>query len=131
MIGLDTNVLVRLLVEDDDAQVARARAFVGAAVDRGEDLYVGDVVLCELVWVLERAYRFERAAIVTALRGLRGPRHVVLASSARVDRAIAHYAAGTGDFADHLLHAHATDAGCDAVVTFDAALHALPGWRAP
>ena len=49
MIGLDTNVLVRYLVEDDEEQAARAAAFIEGISDRGEKLYVPHVVLCELV----------------------------------------------------------------------------------
>ncbi len=61
MIGLDTNVLVRFLVEDDAEQAVRAKGVVRRAIERDEKLFVSDVVVCELAWVLERAYGLGRA----------------------------------------------------------------------
>ena len=61
MIALDTNVLVRFLVEDDKAQAAAAAALVKRSIAAGEALFVADVVLCEVVWVLEVAYKVPRA----------------------------------------------------------------------
>ena len=61
MIGLDTNVLVRYLTQDDPAQARRANAVINDALDRDERCAVGIVVLCEAVWVLRDAYRLDRA----------------------------------------------------------------------
>ncbi len=131
MIALDTNVLVRVLVTDNESQSRSARDLVEQCVARGEALYIGDLVLSELVWVLERAYKLRRSAISDALRTLRGLRHVVFASNARFDRAVERYAAGQGDLADHLLQGQAFDAGAEVVMTFDTTLHQFPEFRAP
>lgn len=56
MIALDTNLLVRFLVEDDKAQSAKAARLVESAVARNQTLFVSDIVLCETVWVLLSAY---------------------------------------------------------------------------
>jgi predicted nucleic-acid-binding protein len=56
------NVLVRFLVEDDEAQAARAVKLVARAVRQGDQLFVADVVLCETVWVLRAGYEFDRDA---------------------------------------------------------------------
>lgn len=67
MIGLDTNVLVRYLVQDDAAQARAAASAIEGAASRGEGLFLPAVTLCELVWVLESAYQRPRAVIAAAL----------------------------------------------------------------
>jgi len=66
MIALDTNVLVRFLVEDDKAQSARAARLVARAVSEDQPLFVSDVVMCETVWVLLAEGRGRRASRSTA-----------------------------------------------------------------
>jgi predicted nucleic-acid-binding protein len=131
MIAPDTNVLVRFLVEDDPAQTARASALVERAVAAGEQVFVAEVVLVETVWVLARAYRLPRNAIVEALRKLVAARHVALAAPERVVRALVAYAAGPGDFSDYLVREDAVEHDCRLLVTFDRALHGQPGFGAP
>ena len=70
MIGLDTNVLVRYLVEDDARQTAQAAALIERAIADDESLYVSDVVVCETVWVLSVAYKVGRKKIAAVLRNL-------------------------------------------------------------
>ena len=57
MTGLDTNVLVRYLTQDDLAQAQKATQVIEGAAERGELLYITSIVLCEMVWVLEAAFR--------------------------------------------------------------------------
>ena len=68
MIGLDTNFLVRYIVQDDAAQVAAATALIEGECDAENPAWVDCVVLCELVWVLESAYDYSRATVVDVLR---------------------------------------------------------------
>ena len=131
MIALDTNVVVRFLVEDDPKQSARARAVVTAAISNSTQLYLSDIVACEVVWVLESAYGFGRGDIAAVLRRLLNARHLTFRSTERVQQAVDAYAAGRGDFADYLIRADALSAGCDAVLTFDKALYREKGFRAP
>jgi len=58
MIALDTNVLVRFLVEDDEKQSQKATRLIRNAQKRGEPLFISDIVMCEVVWVLSTSYRF-------------------------------------------------------------------------
>ena len=78
MIALDTNVLVRLLVEDDAAQAARARRLVEACSEAGDVCLVSIPVLCELEWVLESVYRAPRADVEEAVRSLDFPSLTIL-----------------------------------------------------
>ncbi|MHC4392451.1 MAG: PIN domain-containing protein [Planctomycetota bacterium] len=128
MIGLDTNVLVRFLVKDDERQARRAKRLIKEAIETEIDVFLSDVVLCETVWVLEVSYRFKRPAIEEVLRSLLAARHLRFTSSDRIARAVAAYAAGRGDFADYVIREHATTAGCASVYTFDKALKTDDGF---
>jgi predicted nucleic-acid-binding protein len=130
VIALDTNVLVRFLVEDDAAQMERARRLLQAAVDSNSSCYVSDVVMCEVVWVLERSYKFRRTEISQVLGRLLRARSLTLSSSERLARALEAYVAGRGDFADYLIREHARASGCEAVATFDGNLLKEPGFVA-
>lgn len=131
MIALDTNVLIRFLVEDDELQTAAAAALIEEALSNGESLFVSDIVLCEIVWVLTAAYRTKRPAVITTLRELLRAKQLEFSASDLAARALDAFAAGHGDFADYLIREHARAAGCDEVATFDRALLGEPGFTAP
>lgn len=131
MIALDTNVLVRFLVEDDPAQSAAAAALIDHAVDVGDEIFVSDIVLCETVWVLSGSYRVARPTIVDALRELLRARHLTFTAPDQLSRALDAFARNRGDFADYLIREHARAAGCETVATFDRALLHHPGFTVP
>jgi predicted nucleic-acid-binding protein len=131
MIALDTNVLIRFLVEDDEAQSRRATKLIEDAVARDEQLFVSDIVMCETVWVLSSAYGFSRAEIVDALSQLLRARSVVFNSADSIARALDAYRKGRGDFADYLIREHARSAGAETVATFDGALLKESGFSRP
>ena len=131
MIALDTNVIVRFLVEDDRKQASRARLLVKNAAASKTPLYVSDIVFCEVVWVLDSAYGFGREEIVRTLRRLLQARNLRIRSAEQIAGALDAYASGPGDFADYLIREQAHEAGCDVVATFDRALLNQPGFRAP
>jgi predicted nucleic-acid-binding protein len=129
MIALDTNLLVRLLVQDDASQ-ARAveRLVVRARRDR-TPLFVSDVVLCELVWVLTRRAKQSRAGIADALERLLDTESIVVADPSVARGALAAYRDGSGDFADYIIREQALAAGASEVVTFDRALRGETGFK--
>lgn len=129
MIALDTNVLVRFLVEDDPLQTEQARVLLQQGIAEGATFYVPDIVLCEIVWVLSTSYRVPRQEIVDHLRRLLHASHLTFSSSERLARVLDAYASGKGDFADYLIREEARGAGYDAVATFDKALHGEPGFK--
>lgn len=122
MKAVDTNVLVRYLVEDDPAQSKKAAAFFDRAVRAGETIHVPDLVLVETVWVLSSCYRVARADVAQTLLRLLRARHLAFAAPDGLQRAADAYASGRGDFADYMIREAAGAAGCDEVVTFDTAL---------
>ncbi len=131
MIALDTNVLVRYLVDDDPQQSRQAARLIEQAVARDESLFISDIVACETVWVLASAYGLPRAEIADALGALLRARSLVFASTDRLASALEAYRRGKGDFADYLIREQAHAHGADAVATFDKALLKEPGFVAP
>lgn len=122
MIGLGTNVLVRYLTEDDPEQSPRAVALVEGALQEGERLFVPQIVLCELVWVLDSAYGYSREEIVSVARDLLRARQLVIEDLDSARMALDRYAAQGGDFADFLIVERSRAAGCERVASFDGSL---------
>lgn len=131
MIALDTNVLVRFLVEDDAKQTRQATQVLEHALASGEPCFVSDVVMCEIVWVLDARYKIGRAEIQHALERLLQSHQLVFTSSSVLARALHAFTKGRGDFADYLIREHARTAGCETVVTFDGKLLKEAGFCGP
>ena len=118
MIGLDTNVLVRFLVQDDVAQGRAAKDLIGSCTQDAPG-YIPREVMVELVWVLERAYNLGRESVAAALDGLLGATEIVVEDADRVARAVHYYAQDGFDFADQMIASAAHQAGCETLYTFD------------
>jgi predicted nucleic-acid-binding protein len=119
MTGLDTNVLVRYLTDDDPAQARRAAAWIGTAVARGEDCFVSAIVLCEVTWVLRGAYEVSKSDLLLTLDRLLATARFVIGDKDVVRTAVDAYRAGRADFADYVIGALNREAGCESTVTFD------------
>ena len=131
MNALDTNVLVRFLVEDDKVQSRRARKLVEEAVMDEEELFVPDLVVVETAWVLKRSYSLKKEHICKVLRMLLGARNIRFESSDRLARAISAYEKGRGGFSDYLIRAVASEWDCETVATFDQVLQKESGFTRP
>lgn len=131
MIALDTNVLVRFLVEDDPSQTEKARGVLQRAIDSNSSCFISDIVMCEVVWVLESSYRFRRTEISQVLGRLLRSTHLVFSSREQLARSLEAYLTGRGGFADYLIREHARASGCEVVTTFDGDLLKEPGFVAP
>jgi predicted nucleic-acid-binding protein len=129
MIGIDTNVLVRYFVADDDAQLKRAAAFLETAISDDEPGFVSVVVLAELAWVLERSYRLSREAIAEAIGAILRADGLIVDREPEVIAAVHEFGTQQGSFADALIGALATAAGCSHIVTFDRKAGRLPAFR--
>lgn len=130
MIALDTNVLARVLVQDDREQARRATALLRRAAARGERLFVSDVVVCELAWVLSSSYGFSLEVVAGTLRDLLEVDELSFRDHAALERALTSFEAGAGDYPDFVIQELARSAGFDTVATFDKALQKLPGFDA-
>lgn len=127
MIALDTNVLVRLVTRDDDAQAQRAKAVFDTHADEDGELFVADIVLVELCWTLARSYELARADIARTVQALLDNASIALESPAAVKNALACFEAGSADFPDCLIVAKAAQAGCSHTLSFDRRMELLPG----
>jgi len=127
--ALDTNVLLRFLIWDDEVQAHRAKRIVDRAYAESETLFLSDVVLVEAAWVLARSYRQTRRELLAILRSVLDSDILTFESLQRFSRTLDAFEQGPGDFADYLLRERALEAGCKSVVTFDRRLKGQQGFR--
>jgi len=118
MIGIDTNVLVRYVVQDDARQAAAANHFIETALSVESPGRIASIVLCEFVWVLEAAYGYARSAIVPTLQRLFEVDRFRLEAPALAWRALEDYRAGA-DFSDALIALGNEQSGCEYTATLD------------
>ena len=119
MIGLDTNVLVRYIVQDDPEQSAAAVRFIEGRCTAQAPGYVSVPVLMELVWVLTSAYDHEKAAVIPVIRQILRTAELAIEDRQIVWAALREFESGAADFADYLI-AHRNHArGCTRTYTFD------------
>ncbi len=122
MNGLDTNVLVRYLTQDDPKQAKMAAKEIEGAADRGEKLMIQPFVLCELVWVLESAYGFPKPDILTALDNIMRTAQFEIGEKDTAWLALSDYSREKGDFADYYIGRANEKAGAEVTLTFDKSL---------
>jgi predicted nucleic-acid-binding protein len=122
MIGLDTNLLVRYLTQDDLAQAKKAGEVIEKAAAKGEKLLIHPVVLCELVWVLETAYDYARKEVAVVLEKILRTAQSEIPEKETVWRAWGDYRSGKGDFADYLIGRANEHMGAEHTITFDQTL---------
>jgi predicted nucleic-acid-binding protein len=126
-IAIDTNVLVRLLVRDDEAQFRAAATLVDQATEAGEPLLILLCSLLEAEWVLRSRYKLDKASIATTFTQLLESRGIEFEHEPTVEEAL--YLWGqhpSADFADCLLLARSSQLGRDRFLTFDTGAAKLP-----
>ena len=126
MIGLDTNVLVRYLAQDDPAHSARATEIIEQRLNEENPGFVSVVAMAETVWVLDRAYGLSDEDIVAAIEHTLQADVLVVENEQEVFAAMTALKEGRGSFADALIGALGAAAGCSATLTFDRRALRLP-----
>ncbi|MFZ4071474.1 MAG: PIN domain-containing protein [Caulobacterales bacterium] len=126
MIGLDTNILVRFLTQDDPDQAPLASAAM-AQLTQDRPGLIGREVLIELVWVLERSYKFRRSEIAAVISGLLATSDLVVEGADGVADCLSLYEFEGFGFADLMIRAAARRFGAVGVLTFDRKAAALEG----
>ena len=119
MIGIDTNVLVRYIAQDDPSQSARATRLLEQECSPATPGFVGLVVLLELVWVSESCYGANRAEIADIVRRILSIRQLVVQEAETAWKALRLFESSKVDFADCMIERNAAAAGCTTVMTFD------------
>jgi len=118
MIGIDTNVLVRHLAQDDLAKSALATAFFQTLTPT-EPGFISLIVLVEAVWVMQRSYKTDRAQLTMILETLLRTKELVVQHADVAWKALHQYSNSTADFSDCLIERLANEVGCTGTVTFD------------
>ena len=118
MIGLDTNVLVRYIMQDDAKQSSLATRLVESLTVESPG-FVPLVSVVELAWVLSSAYDLDRGQVVDAFEALLRTKELVVERAETVWKALRVFQSANADFADCLIERSAAVAGCDRTVTFD------------
>ena len=129
MIGLDTNILVRYLTQDDPDQSRKATHEIEKGLSTGDMFFMADIVMCELVWVLETAYGYAWQEIVQVLDRILRTKQFQFENKDLLWQSLADYQRKKGDFADHLIGRASRKAGCRETLTFDAGLKNNPIFR--
>ncbi|MGV0108002.1 putative nucleic-acid-binding protein, containings PIN domain [Nostoc sp. DSM 114160] len=125
MIGLDRNILVRYLTKDDEKQWEQAAEII----EGGEQCFVANIVICELVWVLRsNTYQFSREEISNTIELMLQCSVFELENRSLVYQALQRFKQGSADFSDYLIGAIDQDSGCSSTVTFDRKLRSEKGF---
>lgn len=120
MIGLDTNVVVRYLVQDEPKQAKLASRVIEKAIADGKTLMISLVTLCEIIWVLERCYKLTRHELIEVTRQLLQTKQIVVESEDVARQACLDFEHGaTVDFSDCLIGRQNALNGCSFTYTFD------------
>ncbi len=119
MLGIDTNVLVRYLVRDDQQQFERARRLINRELGKGEPVLVSLLVLLETEWVLRSRYSLGKTQMLLTLSALLEASDLVLEDEPAVEHAIYSWKESAANFSDCVINARNRRIGCSATATFD------------
>lgn len=131
MIGLDSNVLIRYLVQDDPVQSPKATEIIERRLTEETPGFVSIVAMVETVWVLDRAYGLSAREIAAAVERILQADVLVVEYEQEVFTAMIALKQGKGSFADAVIVALCTKAGCSRTLTFDRKALKLSGFELP
>jgi predicted nucleic-acid-binding protein len=130
MLGLHTNVLVRFLVKDDQAQFERAQKLIGRESRIGSGVLISLLVLLETEWVLRSRYNLAKSEILAAFSGLLATAELRFEDEHSIEVALFAWKDSPADFADCLIGARHRALGCRATASFDVKATKLAGFIA-
>lgn len=120
MIGLDTNVIIRYLTQDDPKQAKLANEAIETAIAKGEFLRISQVTLCETVWVLERCYNSSKKEIINVVKQLLQTQQIRIEHDSITWQALRDFERHDGiDFTDCLIGRQNAANDCSFIYTFD------------
>jgi predicted nucleic-acid-binding protein len=119
VIGVDTNVIVRLLVADDARQADAAAAYLKRHSSSENPALLTDIVLVETAWVLEDFYEYSRLQVAAAIDGLLATAQLKAINATAVNLALQRFRSSSAGFADCLLGVRNALDGCEYTATFD------------
>lgn len=129
MIGLDTDVVVRYLAQDDARQSAVASRLFEDELSAERPGMISLITLCELAWVLADRYAVDKPRLREIFEGLLGSRQVIVEDAEVVWKALRAWERSPADFSDALIGEVLLSSGCEKVATFDKGAARLPGFE--
>jgi predicted nucleic-acid-binding protein len=120
VIGLDTNVLVRYIMQDDVKQSPLATRLIESRSAESPG-FVPIVSVVELVWVMSSAYELDKRQLIQALEGILRTKELMVERAETVWKALRLFQSANADFADCLIERSAAALGCEQTMTFDRA----------
>jgi predicted nucleic-acid-binding protein len=130
MIGIDTNVLVRFLIRDDQAQFERAQKLIKREATAGDPVFISLVVLLEAEWVLRSRYKLTKGEILSTFSDLLSSIDTNFEDESSIEEALYVWKDSPAQFADCLIGARHRACGCRATASFDTDAMKLPGFIA-
>ena len=119
MIGIDTNVLVRYITQDDEKQTEQANQFIDNIINSENSALISKIVLCELTWVLSQAYGYSRKQIAGVIQQILVTQEFTVEDTENELKALQVYQKGNAGFADYFLAQTHLAMGAEYTVTFD------------
>jgi predicted nucleic-acid-binding protein len=126
MIGLDTNVLVRWITQDDELQCARIKNLFNEYKAQAETFYINEIVLCETLWVLQSVFSYQKPDLIMMLNSVLNNADLVIENETLIIAALSLYETNRAGFADCLISIKNTHAKCNTTLSFDKAATKLP-----
>lgn len=119
MTGLDTNVLVRYIAQDDEMQAQAATEFIETHCESGKKLFINHIVICELVWVFKKCYKLSKTKTVSILERILSTSQFAVENPQIIRQALNDYKQGSADFSDYVVGRTNQHCRCVKTVTFD------------
>ena len=129
MIGIDTNVLVRYITQDDESQAIAATEFIENCCSAGSTIFINHIVICELVWVLKKCYKLSKPKTISTIEYILKIVQFSIENPQIIWQALSDYKKGTADFADYVVSRTNRFHSCDETVTFDKKAGKSKGFR--
>ncbi len=121
MIGLDTNVLVRYIVQDDVEQSKISTTFIEGHISSTNPGFINHIVLCEIIWILKKAYHYDKPIIISVLERILQTKEFIVENAEVAWIALKEYEKDESDFSDYLIAVLNRFADCDFTITLDQA----------
>ena len=119
MIGIDTNILVRFIVNDDEKQFEIAKDLILAYEGKKHTMFINDIVFCEVSWVLKMGYHYSRQEIYNVINAILSMEEFCFASQQLLIEAITLYKNTLADFSDCFIYVRNRAASCTKTYSFD------------
>ena len=119
MIGIDTNVLVRYITQDDEAQASLATDYIENYCSTGNKIFINHIVICELVWILKKCYKLSKQRVINVVEHILKISQFSIENPQIIWQALSDYKKAPADFADYVVSRTNKFYNCDETITFD------------